>query len=148
MQTARKPARYLPPPDPLIHASHRRQILWQVWFPLGLGAAIILAVAVLVCISAASGNPELTRWSNISLLSLILPAALSGVLLLSMLVLVIYVMIRLRPLVPPYAHLARAYGEYLSVMARYWADRIVKPVLGLHSLAAGWRAFFQHFRHG
>jgi len=119
---------------------HQRQALWQVYVPVGASAAVIVALAVLAAVAAGGGTPELTRWSNISLLWLITPVFLVGLALLLLLVGVVYALARLKRGVPPYAHLAQAYFALGAALVRHWSDRIVEPILNIHGLLARGRS--------
>ena len=137
-----------PGPLPASLAGHRRQTVWQIWVPLGIGAAIILALTVVAGFSASRGSPELVRWTNLSLIFMLIPsivAALSFVLLFAGL---IYLFARLLHFLPPYTQLGQAYAHSISVLVRVWCDRAASPFLGIRSSWAGfltlWRRLFKH----
>lgn len=119
---------------------HRRQALWQVYVPVGASAAVIVALAVLAAVAAGGGTPELTRWSNISLLWLITPAFVVGLAFLLLLAGVIYALARLTRGIPPYAHLLQAYFALGAALVRHWSDRIVEPIMAIQSLLARGRS--------
>jgi hypothetical protein len=129
-------------------ARHRRQAVWQIWVPLGIGAAATLGLAVLAGFGASLGSPELLRWTNISLLFLILPAAMAALIFVLLFAGMIYLMTRLLHFLPPYTQLGQAYAHYLSVLVRVWSDRAASPFLAVRSAWAGfltlWRRLFKH----
>ena len=132
-------------PDPVNQREkmHQRQVLWQVYVPAGASAVVIIVLAVLAAVAASGGTPELTRWSNISLLWLITPAFLMGLAFLLLLVGVIYVLARLKRGLPPYAHLVQAYFALGAALVRLWSDRIVEPIMAIHSMLARGRSLRQ-----
>ncbi len=129
-------------------ARHRRQTAWQIWVPLGLGVAIVLGLAVLAGFGASVGSPELLRWTNISIIFLIIPAAAASLSFVVLFAALIYIMARLLRFIPPYTQLGQAYAHYISVLVRVWSDRAASPFLAVRSAWAGfltlWRRLFNH----
>jgi hypothetical protein len=129
-------------------ARHQRQAVWQIWVPLGIGAVIILGLVVLAGVGASLGSPELVRWTNISLLFLIMPAALVALGFVFVFAGIIFLMARLLHFLPSYTQLGQAYAHSISVLVRAWSDRAASPFLGIRSSWAGfltlWRRLFKH----
>jgi hypothetical protein len=44
---------------------HRRQMIRQVWLPLGVSIIVVLALMILAIIGTVQGNAEVNRWGNI-----------------------------------------------------------------------------------
>jgi len=137
-----------PRPLPGSLAGHRRQTVWQIWVPLGIGAAIFLGLAALAGFGASQGSPDVGRWRNLSLILLLIPsivAALSFVLIFAGM---IYLLARILHFLPPYTQLGQAYAHTISVLVRVWCDRAASPFLGIRSAWAGfltlWRRLFKH----
>ena len=129
-------------------AKHRRQSVWQIWVPLGIGAAIILGLAVLAGVGASLGSSEVLRWTNISLMFLIIPAAMAALGFVLLFAGLIFVMARLLHFLPPYTQLGQAYAHSFSVLVRVWSDRAASPFLSIRSAWVGfltlWRRLFKH----
>jgi hypothetical protein len=129
-------------------ARHRRQAVWQIWVPLGVGGAIVVGLTVLAGFGASLGSPELVRWTNISLIFLIIPTLLASLTFVLLFAGLIYLMARLLHFLPPYTQLGQAYAHYLSVLVRVWSDRAASPFLAVRSAWAGfltlWRRLFKH----
>jgi len=56
-------------PTPLItgiERSHRSQSIWQIYLPVVLGAAAIIALMVLLLLPAGKGDGSLAIWSEIA----------------------------------------------------------------------------------
>jgi hypothetical protein len=115
---------------------------------LGIGAAIILALAVVAGIGASRGSPELVRWTNLSLIFLIIPTILAALVFVLLFTGIIYLMALLLHFLPPYTQLGQAYAHTISVLVRAWCDRAASPFLGIRSSWAGflflWRRLFKH----
>lgn len=133
---------------PSPEAGHHRQVFWQVWVPFSASILVFLAVGVLIVLSAAQANPNLTRWSNLSAIWIILLMVPPGLMLLVLLAAFIYLISRLMRILPAYAHLAQAYTTYFAALVRLWLDRLVKPVLAVNGFFASWQALNKRiFKH-
>jgi small-conductance mechanosensitive channel len=134
------PAKPVPPKLATPESDHRRQMLLQVWLPLGICLLVFLALCILIVISAGHASPELTRWSNMSAIWMIILIAPPALLVLAVLGGLVYLLARLLRIIPPYAHLAQAYMDLFAAWAHHWLDRIVEPVLQVQGFFAGARA--------
>jgi hypothetical protein len=74
----RDPNRLLPERNLETYQKHRREIFWQITIPLLIGVLIVLVVAVGVTFGSAM---DVSRWADISLIWLILPALLIALVL-------------------------------------------------------------------
>ena len=131
------PVVQIPPEVTQPETDHRRQMLWQVWLPLGISLLVFLILCVLIVISASHASTELTRWSNMSTIWLVLLIAPPALLVLAILGGLVYLMARLLRIIPPYAHLAQAYVSYFSALVRHWLDKVVEPVMRVQGFFAG-----------
>jgi hypothetical protein len=115
---------------------------------LGIGAAIILALAVVAGFGASLGSPGLVRWTNISLIFLLIPTLLAALGFVLLFAGIIFLLSRLLHFLPPYTQLGQAYAHHISVLVRGWSDRAASPFLGMRSSWAGfltlWRRLFKH----
>lgn len=132
-------------------AAHRRQAVWQIYFPLGVAVAVILALLVGVIITAASPAPDITtlsRWADTSFIFLSAPVIVACFFIMSVFAGLVYLMARLLKALPPYTQLVQAYTYYASSLVRHWCDRIVSPVIGLRGNLAGFQAVFTKRKQG
>jgi len=115
---------------------------------MGIGAAIILALVVVAGFGASLGSPGLVRWTNISLIFLVIPMALAALVFVLLFTGFIILMARLLHFIPSYTQLGQAYAHHISVLVRVWSDRAASPFLGIRSSWAGfltlWRRLFKH----
>lgn len=121
---------------------HHRQSFWQIWVPLVTGAVILLAFLGLAILSAVQGTSELNRWTNVSLMFLILPTAMAGLSFLFLFVGFIYLLSRLLHFLPPYTQLGQSYAFYISALVKSLADRLLNPIMSIRSSWAGLRVLW------
>ncbi len=129
----------LPPPNPETGKKHRSQAFWQILLPILVVAIILIAVAVLASIAP---NNTVFRFSDISIMFLILPTALLGLIVLVVFSGLIYVLAKGLKVLPQYARLAQLYIEKFEAFLQKLSDKSVSPVITLESGLAGMRVLF------
>jgi hypothetical protein len=130
--------------NPQSRAAHRQQMWLQVFLPIGIAILAILALAVGV--SIGSGD-QVTRWSGIAVIFLVIPAALIGFLALALLILGIFLLARLNMGLPRWAYLAQTLLAMLSLRVRSAADHAASPVIAARGFWASVQAFFSYLRN-
>ncbi|HEY3345913.1 MAG TPA: hypothetical protein VGJ97_13345 [Anaerolineaceae bacterium] len=134
-------SRRLPEPNPVTRDIHQRQVLWQVFVPVILSAIVLIGLGVLVTVS---GSPEqVTRFSDISIIFLILPTLLTAFIFLALFAAIIFLLARLLKIIPPYSRLAQIYLNRLTGMLQKAADMAADPILSVESKYAGIKSIFQ-----
>lgn len=128
----------LPERNPKTHKAHNREVFYQITLPMVVGIVAALFLAVLTTQATAS---TVSTWADISLIIMIIPTMIVALLFLVLTAGTIYLMIKLLPLVPPYARFAQEWFAYISFRVRFGADKSVEPFLRIHSVAASVRAF-------
>jgi hypothetical protein len=109
-------------------ALNRRESFWQIYVPLGFAIIVVLAFMVMTVISAYSAG-SLTHlvWADVSLIYLIIWAALGGLVVLALLIgLCAGLWYMLREL-PPYFKLAQDF----VMLATFRAAEISKQIANL-----------------
>ena len=76
---------------------HRKEVFWQIWLPIGIGALALLALGVMAGLSLQGGTDSAARWGNIAVMWLILPVFALGLLSLSLLFGLIFGVFKLTP---------------------------------------------------
>jgi hypothetical protein len=123
-----------PPPNP----KHRKQKLWQIFVPLGVAIAIMLALAVWTGVATA-GDPVVgMEWAAVSIVFLSLPAMLIGLIFLVVLVGLIYLLSKLLGILPYYSLMARTFVYRTGAKLINLTNTLAKPVVFINSLWAGW----------
>jgi FtsH-binding integral membrane protein len=130
---------FTPPLGSKPETDHRRQMLWQVWLPFGIGLLAILTICVLMVLLAVNGNSSLTRWSDISLIWLVALVFMPGMLVLVILAGGIYLLARLLRILPVYTHLVQAYAAYAAAWLHLKQDALMQPVIKVQSTYTGWQ---------
>lgn len=168
MSTQPKPF-ILPKRNPLTHARHRKEVLWQVTVPLIIGGLLLVAgiVALLVMtvnearLEQAMPLPENTarlgditpeeaalvyyqrgttaRLANVSQMWLLGPLLVFLLLTLLVLVGLAYLFTKLLGVLPGYMRLAQDFMALAALRVRHVLDAAVEPVLKAKSFTASAR---------
>lgn len=129
--------------DPL--ESHRRHMFWQIWLPLVL--VLLLAVAAVVfTLIAASGTGDISVWSSISVIWLVIPWL--GVLFLNLLFVgaAIFFLPRFIRRLPGWALIARVKLAEINAAVLGLAVKVTTPVVEMKSRMAGIRSALARLR--
>jgi len=125
----------LPKRNPETHAQHRRQMFWQVFFPLGLGAILLVGICVLPVAAVAQGG-DVSKWADISLMWIILPVMFFSLIPLALLGGSVYGLVRLFEKMPGWMFRLQGIFEQVRGIVRQVADKVVEPVIQAQSLNA------------
>jgi len=102
----------------------------------------IIAVAVLTGLSSFSESGDAPRWAAISTIWLVIPIMVFGIIVLTVLVGLVYLLARTLKVVPLYTSKAQYYVRRITRGARRVSDLATKPVLFLGHLTASIKAIF------
>jgi len=159
----------LPERNPLTHARHRKEVFWQITFPVIIG--VLLVVAALAALLVMTVNeaqleralplPENTarlgdvtaeevallryqrgttaRLANVSQMWLLLPALLFALLTLALLIGLVYLVTRLLGVLPGYMRMAQNFMALAELRVRKALNLAVEPVLKTKSFTAALR---------
>jgi hypothetical protein len=133
----------LPERNPKTYKAHNREVFYQITLPLVFGIVTALLLAVLATQATAS---KVSTWADISLIMMIIPTMIVALLFLVLTAGTIYLMVKLLPLIPPYARFAQDWFVYIAFRVRFAADKSVEPFLRIHSFTASVRAFRRKLR--
>jgi cytochrome bd-type quinol oxidase subunit 2 len=129
----------LPPANPETGKNHRAQSFAQILLPILLVTLILVAVAVLASLAP---NDTVIRFSDISIMFLILPTAMVVLVLFLLSAGLIYGLAKALKVLPQYARLAQIYIEKFEQFLRKLSDKSVSPMITLESGLAGMRVLF------
>ncbi len=121
---------------------HKRDVIWQIWVPVGFGAAAILVLGILAAFSLQTGSESAARWGHVATIWLILPVFLVGFLSFTILGGAIFLVIRLMGAVHEYAPLIQYYFQALALRISGMANRTVQPVIRTQSNNFALRRFW------
>ncbi len=136
----------LPQRNPETQAQHRRQMFWQVFFPLGFGAVLLVGTCVLPVAAVAQGG-DVSKWADMSLIWLILPAMFFSLIPLGLLAGSVYGLLRLFEKMPGWMFRLQGIFDWVKGMVRQYADKAVEPVLQAQSLNARIQALMPKRKH-
>jgi hypothetical protein len=124
-----------PSRNPETHAQHRRQMFWQVFFPLGIGTGVLLGACVLPIIAVARGG-DVSKWADTSLIWLIVPALFFSLIPLALLGGSVYGVLKLFEKMPGWMFRLQGIFDLVRVKVREYADQAVEPVIRARSFNA------------
>jgi hypothetical protein len=120
--------------NPVTHQKHRREVFWQITLPLVVGILILISLAVMTGMAAIE---PVRRWSDISLIWLTTYKLVFGLINLILLAGLAYGLIRLVSVLPIYARQVQDFFVLVSRRVALITDRLVEPMLKIHSFVAG-----------
>lgn len=130
----------LPERNPITRKTHRREVFWQITFPLILGAVILLLCVAGVLVTTFQGTARLGTWAAVSEIILVVPAMFAALILLALVGGTAYLITRLLAITPYYARLVQDIFVLIAVRVRKAADAAVEPILRLNGFSASLRA--------
>ncbi|MEJ2757003.1 MAG: hypothetical protein P8046_00850 [Anaerolineales bacterium] len=136
-ETAQKPN--LPEPNPVTRAAHRRDYRRGVLFPL-IGFIVLLVGLGVAFVLLPVG--DVTTWSQIATILLVLLALLLGLITLVILGGLVYLVSYILGILPGYTRMAQDGIETIKKQAIKGADITAKPVIQVQSFLAVVNAIF------
>jgi hypothetical protein len=125
------------PRNPRTRAAHRREVFWQIAIPFTIGVIIIIGLAVGL---GLLGVGSTSRWSDISMIWLLLPLLVLALIPIALLMGMIYGLMRVLQALPVYAFQAQNAVAQLAAGVRRVADQSVEPFLRVKSGLASLKA--------
>jgi predicted membrane protein len=122
---------------------HRKQMWTQILLPILLTVLIFIAVIVLTSVATFRDNGDVARWAAISTIWLILPVMIAGLILLSILLAIIYLLARFISMIPPYSYQAQRFVFQIEGYVKRGTEMIVKPVLFVDLIKLQIRKFME-----
>jgi hypothetical protein len=124
-----------PERNPNTHRVHRREVFWQITFPLILGLLLILGLAVWTIVAATNGG-NVSQPADASLIFLILPTMVMAIIPLALFAGLAYAVIMLNTIIPPYMRQAQDAMIRVRDGVRTGADKLVEPVIRFKTVIA------------
>lgn len=124
---------------PSSQIQHRQQMLVQVWLPLGVAIAIVVALAVLVVSAAGESSPVVGQAANISTIYMIAPLIILSLLYAALVGLMIYLVAKLIRKVPSITRPVQAFFGVLSFKTGQISDQVANPFIKVRSFYAAFR---------
>jgi hypothetical protein len=143
-----KPSFQLPERNPSTYAVHRREVFWQITFPLAIALLLILCMVTGVILAGVKGLGDISRWADISLIWLLIPLIVLTLISFFAVTGFIYLITRLLGVLPGYARLGQDYVRLFQVRSKQIANQVVEPFLKLRSFKAGAEALWHKPKKG
>jgi hypothetical protein len=125
-----------PERNPETMAAHRREVFRQITLPTLIGLIILFALVFLVIYASVSGNSEISRWADVSLIWLLLPSILFALLFLVILIGLTYGLTRLLHVLPFFAYRMQLFIFKIQTRIKSGSDSVVEPILKINSFMA------------
>jgi FtsH-binding integral membrane protein len=128
-------SQYISPPP-----AHKRQVFWQIWFPLGITVILILLVCFLAATATMQNANSGTQYAGVALIWILLPWMGTAVVVLVLLGISIYGLDKLIRILPRFMRRIFGFIELIHFQVRRFSDLSVKPIFGVREKWARWQA--------
>lgn len=125
------------------YVAHKRETFRQITLPALIGSIVIIALSVAVIYAGFSGNAQVSRWADISLIWVLLPVMMFSLLFLVLLVGLTYAVTKLLYALPIYAYRLQLFIRNAQTRIYAATDLAVEPVLKTNSFLARARALLR-----
>jgi hypothetical protein len=132
----------LPRHEQYSYQQHRKQRVTQIILPMVIAVLLMVGLIVLISLSTFNSGGDVGRWAAISTIWIIIPILIAGLIVLTILGGLIYLMARALGALPYYTGMAQ---DYVFIARGYIiraADAAVKPVIALNGYLESIIAFF------
>lgn len=136
----------LPQPVHESYKNHRRQLVWQIIFPMVLTVVLCIALIVLINIATFRDGGDVARWAAVSTIWIVIPIMIGLLIIAALVGGLVYLMFRLLGITPTYTGLAQDHVNKAAVYIKRGADALVKPVINLNGIFASINAFFERMK--
>ena len=134
METLTKPN--LPERNPETYAQHKKEVFWQIMFPMLIGILILFAMLAFIFFSVRTGASDLSRYADVSLIWLIIPSLIIALIFLIFIAAIIYLFTVILRITPRYSHLALLYLEIGKYKIIRITSQITDPIVKSKSIWA------------
>ena len=124
-----------PERNPSTHKAHRREVGWQIVFPLTCGSIILLGLAIWTVVGTVQGG-NVSQPADTSLIFLLIPTMILALIPLALLAGLAYGIIAFNKMLPQYFFKAQGALRKVQDGVRIGADKLVEPVIRIESMIA------------
>jgi len=110
--------------------------------PVITTALVVIAVAILTGVAAFGAGGDLQRWAAVSTIWMVIPLMFFGLLFLTILIGLIYLLARTLKIIPSYTSKAQIYLYRVSGRTKRVSDGATKPVFFVEGVLASIKALF------
>jgi hypothetical protein len=130
------------PRNPATQQKHRREVFWQITFPLILGSLLLLSFCGLTVYTGF--NSGVSMWRDVSLIWLIAPALILSLIVLGIVGALAYGVIWLVQNLPGYFFQIQKFFKQIAERSYQISDKMLQPLVGFRSKIAGLQAVFKN----
>lgn len=123
--------------------NHRRDMLLQIWLPLGLTGLLVLAIISLVTLSAFQGGETVSKGASVAVIYLVAGWMAAGLIQLALLVLSIRLVSKMYRGLPALGKNIRGAVQIVGQYIQQAADSAARPVIEIERAASAARAFWR-----
>ena len=117
-----------PERNPKTYQAHRREVFWQITFPLIVGLIFVLTMAILAVV-AATGGGSVKQAGDASLIFLVIPLMCVTVLFIIIFGAIAFGITKLNSTLPGYTRQAQDFFVNVRQFVQTGSDKVVEPVL-------------------
>ena len=136
----------LPQPMHESYLRHRREMTWQIIFPIALTVILLIALIILINIATFRDNGDVARWAAISTIWIVLPIMFGLLIFLALLAGIIYLLAKLLHITPTYTGIAQHYVFLVAGYIKRGLDAVVKQVIEIQGVVASIQEFFKKIK--
>jgi len=130
--------------DPI--AEHHRQAAWQIWAPLGLGIALVVALCVIcaiIVLSPASNSPLSETLAPVATIWLVIPNCLTSLIPIAILFGLVFLSAKMLKGLPRLGSRINQTLDKINQSVQSLATRLAKPVVSVGGFKAGWNKIWE-----
>ena len=132
----------IPQPVHESYKRHRRELAWQIIFPVALTGLFMVGLIVLINVATFNQSGDVGRWAAISTIWIVIPIMLAMLIFLALLSVIIYYLGKLLGITPKYTGIAQDYVHKAAAYIKRGTELVVSPVLFIDGIGASIRKFF------
>ena len=132
----------IPQPVHESYKRHRKELAWQIIFPVGLTGLFMVGLIMLINVATFNQGGDIGRWAAISTIWIVIPIMLAMLIFLALLSVIIYYLGKLLGLTPKYTGLVQDYVHKAASYIKRGTELVVSPVLFIDGIGASIRKFF------
>jgi hypothetical protein len=125
------------------YLKHRKQVTWQIIFPIVLTAVLFIALIVIINLATFRENGDVARWAAISTIWIVIPIMIGLLIFLALLIGIVYLLAKLLHLTPAYTGLAQDYVFRAAGYIKRALDAVAKQILEINGVLASIQKFFK-----
>jgi hypothetical protein len=132
----------IPQPVHESYKTHRREMIWQIVFPVVLTALLMVGLIVLINVATFQQGGDVARWAAVSTIWVVIPVMIAGLVFFVLLAGLIYLLAKLLTITPKYTGIAQDYVHKAAAYIKRGTEMAVRPVLFIDGLGAGVKRLF------